>query len=288
MSKAHGLDKRLNPYRSDLAASYLRGEVDARKFVDRTDRQVQIGITPLLREPHAAAPQETELLFGEIFYVYEEKNGWAWGQAALDDYVGYVAADALGRKISEPTHMVAALRTFIYPRPDLKSRPVRPLTMNALVRVVAAEKNFSQIEGGGYIFSAHLAPLGAYVRDFVAAAEQYVGVPYLWGGRTSAGIDCSGLVQTSLARAGISALRDTDMQETVLGDPVSPPWNPDTLRRGDLIFWKGHCAIMLDETRIIHANATHMMVAVEPFETAARRIARTEGDITNVKRLTGV
>lgn len=285
MSKVKGPDPRLNPYRPDLAAAHLRGEVEAAHFAEGADMQVATPVAPILRRPQASAPMETQALFGETFRVYEEKDGWAWGQAALDDYVGYVEASALSKRSYKPTHSIAALRTFIFPEPDFKSRPVTALSMNAKIRVIGARGDYSEIERGGYVFTAHLAPAGAHVRDFVTVAEQFVGVPYLWGGRDSFGVDCSGLVQAALERAGISALRDTDLLEAALGEPLKEPVDLTRLRRGDLVFWKGHMGVMVDGLRLIHSNATHMRTVIEPLEIAAARIAKTEGDITSVKRL---
>lgn len=285
MSKTKGPDKRLNPYRPDLAAAHLRGEVEAKRFVEGTDMQVKMPVASLLKRPDRQAPMETQALFGETFRVYEQKGGWAWGQAALDDYVGYIEMDALVARPYKPSHIVAALRTFVYPDPDMKSRPRLSLSMNAKVRVVGARGSYSEIERGGYIFTAHLVPVGAYVRDYVGVAEEFVGVPYLWGGRDSLGVDCSGLVQMALERAGISALRDTDMLEAALGEKLKEPVDLSKLKRGDLIFWKGHIAIMVDGERMIHCNATHMRTVIEPLEIAAARIAKTDGPITSIKRL---
>lgn len=285
MTKMSGPDRRLNPYRDDLAAAHLRGEVKATRFVDGEDRQVKIPTTPLLRRPAVDAPMETQLLFGEVFRVYDEKDGWAWGQSAYDDYVGYVDEKALTPRVYRPTHTVAALRTFIYPQPDLKTRPATPLGMNAKLRVTGARGDFSEIERGGWVFTSHLAPIDAHVRDFVSVAEELRGTPYLWGGRDSIGLDCSGLVQAALERAGISSLRDTDMQEATLGERLPEPIDFTTLKRGDLVFWKGHVGIMLDGEHLIHANAHHMRVEAERLDIAMARIARTGGLVTSVKRL---
>jgi len=285
MSRTNEPDRRLNPYRDDLAAAYLRGEVKAARFVEGEDRQVKLPCVPLLRRPEAQSPMDTQLLFGEVFRVYEEKSGFAWGQSAYDDYVGYIDAKALASKPYKPTHSVAALRTFIYPRADLKSRPVTPLSMNAKLRVIAARSDFSEIDSGGWVFAAHLAPTGSFVRDFVSVAEELVGTPYLWGGRDTLGLDCSGLLQCALERAGISSLRDTDMQEATLGEALPEPLNFTTLARGDLVFWKGHVGIMCDATRMIHANGFHMRVEIEPLDIAMTRIARSAGHVTSIKRL---
>ena len=288
MNRERGPDRRLNPYRDDLAAAHLRGEVSAAQFAEGSNRQVVAPVLPLLRRPEAVAPMDTQLLFGEVFRVYEEKNGWAWGQATLDDYVGYVETKDLAPRPSMPTHTVAALRTFAYPKADLKTRPARPLPMNAKLRVTGARGNFSEIDRGGWVFTAHLAPIGTHVRDYVTVAEEFLGVPYLWGGRASTGLDCSGLVQAALERAGISSLRDTDMQEATLGEALPEPIDFTRLKRGDLVFWKGHVAIMVDAERMIHANAFHMMVAIERLDVAMSRIARSEaGHVTSIKRFSG-
>ena len=286
MSRERGPDHRLNAYRDDLAAAHLRGEVDAPRFVEGADRIVRAPVLPLLRRPEPAAPMDTQLLYGVTFRVYEEKNGWAWGQSLLDDYVGYVEAKELVSRPATPTHTVAALRTFIYPKPDLKTRPAIPLSMNAKLKITGARGNFSELDTGGWVFTAHLAAAGAHVRDFVAVAEEFTGVPYLWGGRDSMGLDCSGLVQMSLERAGIASLRDTDMQEATLGEALPEPIDFTKLARGDLVFWKGHVGIMVDAERMIHANAHHMRVAVERLDIAMSRIARSEaGHVTSIKRL---
>lgn len=285
MTRASGPDRRLNPYRDDLAAAHLRGEVKAARFAEGDDQQVKIPLTPLLQRPEHDAPMETQLLYGEVFRVYEEKSGWAWGQSAHDDYVGYVDLKALAPRLYRPTHTVAALRTFIYPHPDLKSRPATPLGLNAKVKITGARGDFSEIERGGWIFTNHLAPIDAHVRDFVSVTEELRGTPYLWGGRDSMGLDCSGLVQSALERAGISSLRDTDMQEATLGEALPEPIDFRTLKRGDLVFWKGHVGVMLDGEHLIHANAFHMRVEVERLDIAMSRIARSAGHVTSVKRL---
>ncbi|MBI1262079.1 MAG: peptidase P60 [Rhizobiales bacterium] len=285
MSRDGGPDRRLNPYREDLAAAHLRGEVKADCFVEGTDRQVIVPVAPLLRRAQPDAPMDTQLLFGEIFRVYEEEGGWAWGQSVLDDYVGYVDAKQLGSRPYRATHQVVALRSFIYPKPDLKTRPAIPLGMNAKLRVTGASGEYSELERGGWIFTAHIAPVGSHVRDYVAVAEEFLGVPYLWGGRDTMGMDCSGLVQLALERAGITSLRDTDMQEATLGEALPEPLDFTTLKRGDLVFWKGHVGIMVDDQRLIHANGHHMRVAIERLDIAMTRIARASGHVTSIKRL---
>jgi cell wall-associated NlpC family hydrolase len=153
------------------------------------------------------------------------------------------------------------------------------------VAVTAARGNFSQLSNSGWIFTDHLASIEEKEKDFVAVAERFIGVPYLWGGRESLGLDCSALVQTALERAGFHALRDSDMQEATLGEALPTPFDLTSLQRGDLIFWKGHVGIMQDGERFLHANATHMCTRSEPFLEAVARIAKTDGDITSIRRM---
>jgi cell wall-associated NlpC family hydrolase len=279
------LDKRLNPYRPDLAAAYLRGEVEADRFVDCENLQVTAPRAALLRRPQDASPMDTELLFGEQFRVYETRGEWCWGQSAQDDYVGYVRLSKLGLAQHVPTHRVVALRTFRYPDPDIKKRPVMPLSMNSKVTVLAAEGKFAEIAGGGYVVAAHLSKMDAYAADFVSVAEEFIGVPYLWGGRDARGLDCSGLVQMSLERCGVACLRDTDLQEMTLGERLPGPTDFGALKRGDLVFWRGHVGIMCDTETLLHANATHMRTVKEPLVEAVKRIEKSDGPITNINRL---
>lgn len=284
MSREH-LDPRTHAYRGDLAAVSLKGQVDAPEYAKGGRRQVMEGVTALRREPRHDAPLETELLFGEAVTVYDEREGWAWAQAESDCYVGYVSADALGQSAFEPTHRVGALRTFLYPAPDIKSPPLELLSMNALVAVERAEGRFAVLKDGRFAVAAHLAPLGEYEKDFVAVAERFLGTPYLWGGRTSIGLDCSALIQLALQSVGISCPRDTDMQEKSLGEALPDPNDQSAFRRGDLVFWKGHVGVMLDGKCILHANAHHMATAVEPVAEAITRIASAESPVTSVRRL---
>lgn len=285
MTKAQSLDKRLNPYRADLAAAYLRGEVEADRFVESQDFQVVAPRAPLLRRAEVYAPMDTELLFGETFRVYETEGDWCWGQSVHDDYVGYVASNSLQHPVAAVTHRVVSLRTFLYPEPDIKTRPAMPLSMNAKLSVSAAEGKFVELAGGGYVVSSHLSKIDTYATDFVAVAEEFLGVPYLWGGRDARGLDCSGLVQMSMERCGIACLRDTDLQEATLGERLPDPQNLSVLRRGDLIFWRGHVGIMSDPETLLHANATHMRTVKEPIVEAVRRIDKSDGSVTSIKRI---
>jgi len=270
-------DKRVTPVRPDLAAAHLKGTVDAPRYAEGEKFSVCAGRTGLRVRPSTDAAQDSELLFGEVFTVYDRAHGWAWGQAANDLYVGYVAEEALTAPFAAEAK-VSALLAPVFPAADLKT-PVRDfLPLNAAVPVLAREGDYVNV-GTGFVHRRHLA--AETQKDFVAIAERFLGVPYVWGGKTAAGLDCSGLIQTALQAVGKAAPRDTDMIEKALGDavPVSG------VRRGDLVFWKGHMGVMLDEKRLLHANAFHMAVAIEPLAEAIARIEKAAGPVTSVKRL---
>jgi len=278
-------DPRRNAYRRDLAAESLRGLVEAERYVRGELRQVGIPVLPLRRELRFDATLDTEILLGETVSVYDESEGWAWVQSARDGYVGYMPSEGLNRNIVAPTHRIAALRTYVYPEPDAKTPPLSLLSLNAFVTVAEPGGKFHALAGGGYVFAGHAVPVGDTARDYVAVAESFLGTPYLWGGRTSIGLDCSGLVQLSLEAAGHAAPRDADMQAAELGHAID--WRKDKLRRGDLVFWDGHVGIMTSETDFLHANAFHMAVEAEPFARARKRIKDVGYEVTCVRRLPG-
>jgi cell wall-associated NlpC family hydrolase len=276
------LDPRLNAFRPDLAAAALRGKVEAARFADGETYEVVHGQAPLRRAPVHDAPLETEALYGERVTVYEiDDEGWAWAQLSGDGYVGYLPAAALVRPGAAPTHKVVALRTLGFPGPDIKLPPFVALPLGAQVAVVREDRGFAVTAGGLYLPPRHLAPLASKQADFVAVAERFAGTPYLWGGKTTLGIDCSGLVQVSLQAAGVPCPRDTDMQEASFAQTVPLP----ELTRGDLIFWKGHVAIARDAQTIVHANAHHMMVAAEKTADAVARIAAAGSTVTSICRV---
>jgi cell wall-associated NlpC family hydrolase len=278
------LHPRLTPARPDLAARHLQGKVAAARFVDGEPREVIEAHVPLRRAPAPDAPLDTEALMGERVTVYETtEEGWAWGQLDGDGYVGFLPANGLGAPGPAPTHRVSALRTLVFPAPSFKLPPIGALPLGARLAVARTEGRFARTAAGGYVPAAHLAPAASREADFVAVAERFLGTPYLWGGKTSLGLDCSGLVQVALAACGLACPRDTDMQQVALGEPAAG----GARRRGDLIFWKGHVAIARDEGTMIHANAFHMAVAIEPIEQAIARIRATDGEVTCVRFVPG-
>jgi cell wall-associated NlpC family hydrolase len=277
-------DKRLTPARADLAAAHLKGQVDAPRYVEGAAAMVYVGRTSLRARPSDAAAQDSELLFGEGFTVYDRKDGWAWGQAVNDLYVGYVDEKALTRPFARQAR-ISALVAPVFEGPDLKRAVFDLLPMNSAVAVLKRDGDYVNIEDDLYVHQRHLAP--ETQKDFAAIAERFLGIPYVWGGRTWAGLDCSGLIQTALQAVGKTCPRDTDMQEKALGEAVAFERGDvaPKVRRGDMIFWKGHVGVMLDETRLLHANAFHMMVEVEPLSEAVARIAKIAGPVTSVRRL---
>jgi cell wall-associated NlpC family hydrolase len=274
-------DPRITPARPDLAARHLKGKVEAAQFVEGTAQEVIVGLAPLRKAPVPDSPMLTEALRGERVTIYEtDEEGWAWGQLVNDGYVGFLPAAALLAPGPAATHKIAVPRTFVFPGPDIKLPPVDALPMGATVAIARTQDSFA-VTAHGFIPARHVVPLAQNEPDFVAVAERFVGVPYLWGGKSSLGLDCSGLVQVALTAAGITCPRDSDMQENALGKTTSLAG----LQRGDLIFWKGHVAIALGRNSMIHANAHHMAVAVEPVGEALARIGASGSQVTSVRRL---
>ena len=282
-----GYDRRITPARPDLAAEHLRGVIAADCYVAGTPMRVDVAVLPMSPEPRRDVSIDTQAIFGEEIIVYERSvEGWSWGQLTRDGYVGYVSSNALSAQTGAPTHQVIELQTILYPGPDMKLPMEGILPLGAQVQVSEWRGDFAHVPFQGWIFAAHLAPLDHGLPDFVAVAERFLHVPYLWGGKSSNGIDCSGLVQVSLHAAGKVSPRDTDMQKAALGMPLAFDDDLKGLKRGDLVFWKGHVGIMQDSERLLHANGHHMLVASEPLRVARDRILqKSYGPITAIKRL---
>jgi hypothetical protein len=264
-----------------LAARHLEGRVTAARFVEGAEREVIDAQVPVREAPAPDAALMTEALMGERVTIYEfDDEGWAWGQLADDGYVGWLPANALTAPRDPPTHKVTALRTLVFPGPSIKLPPVAMPPLGSRITVIREQNRFA-VSPIGFIPSDHLAPLEERAADFVSVAQRFIGTPYLWGGKSNYGIDCSGFVQLSLNTCDIPCPRDSDMQENAVGTQI----DIGSLRRGDLVFWKGHVAIARDAATLIHANAFHMAVAAEPVVTAIARIAATGSHVTSVKRI---
>ena len=278
-------DPRLTPARGDLAAKHLEGRIAAERFVAGELREIAEPQTPVRRVPSPEAPLDTEALEGERVTVYEiSEEGWAWGQLASDGYVGYLSANALRPVGPALTHKVAAARTLVFPGPSIKLPPLCGLPLGARLAVARIAAPFAITTTGGCVPLQHLVPVDAIENDYVDVAERFLHAPYLWGGKTALGLDCSALVQVALSACGRSCPRDSDLQEKTLGAALAAPDLTDP-HRGDLMFWKGHVAIVRDRGTLIHANAFHMAVTVEPIAAAVERIAASGFQLTSVRRL---
>lgn len=267
------LDLRVNAFRPDLADSNLSALVKAERYVQPMMRQSLMGITPLLAKPEGSAVQVSQIRYGEFLDVFEQReDGFVWAQNRSDRYVGYLPPlHALSEKIADLTARINVLRTFLYPEPDIKSRPLDELTLGSFVSIEADEGKFFRV-ANGYVFADHVVKAEAALNaDYVFTAGRLLGTPYLWGGRTPQGIDCSGLVELALEMAGIDCPRDSDQQREAFGQPLPHHWRDVAWKRGDLVFFPGHVGIMTGPAHIIHASGHHMQVMVEPLaETMAR------------------
>lgn len=296
------LNSSLNAFRPDLADRRLEGKVEAERFVDGQIMRVRVPIAPLKRKPDPASGLDSQALLGELVRVFDQtEDGWAWVQLEQDGYVGYMPLGMLGPMAGEnsgdPTHWVSAPRTFVYPGPDLKFPAATFLSLGAGLRLGESVEtrgtiyrkclNLPTPSGEhGWIVEQHVREKTDKADDYVALAQGLIGSPYLWGGKSSLGLDCSGLVQLALECCGMECLRDASMQETSLGEDLDISNGIPELQRGDFIFWPGHIGIMTDADTLLHANGHHMAVAEEPFKAACERIAANEyGTVSGVRRL---
>ncbi|MCF6199840.1 MAG: NlpC/P60 family protein [Hyphomicrobiaceae bacterium] len=280
------LDRRTNAFRNDMAAEHLRDVVEAPHYVEGRVARVTAGAMGLHRGPDYDMPVETQIIFGDDVTVFDEQGNWAWVQNNRDGYVGYLPKGCLSSDMQQPTHKVIALSTFAYGKPDIKTPLPYKLFMNSRLRIVGEAGEFMKLADGRYLRKVHVGKLDDVADDFVSVAERYVEVPYLWGGRTADGLDCSGLVQLAYEFAGLSCPRDADMQMQLEGRDIDLG-GMEEMQRGDLIFWKGHVAIMVNDMLMLHANAHHMKVCIEGFHKVVSRVAfEGGGDLTAILRPT--
>lgn len=282
------LNPRLNAFRDDLADARLKGRVEASRFVSGKPAWIATPVADLRRGPKSDAGLDTQLVLGQPVSVFERTDGWAWVQSMDDGYVGYVEEKALTEAKSPGTHLVIAPRSFVYPGPDLRFPMVRALSMGSLVTVTGEAETrgtrYLMLADGSAMIARHLKAVAETAPDYVAVAEELLNTPYLWGGTSGFGIDCSGLVQLSMRISGMAAQRDSNMQEETLGEPLDPGPDYQNARRGDLVFWKGHVAIMTNETDMIHANGHTMLVSREGLKDAIARIGYLYGQPTSFRR----
>jgi len=268
------LDRRLNAFRPDLADRRLEGKVEAERFVDGELFHVAVPVARVHQAPDGSSGMDTQFLHGDHVRVFERSNGWAWVQAERDGYVGYVPDSSIDEGPFQATHVVCVPRTFVYPEPELKKPASMTHSLGAQVRVVEEVETrgnrYGMLEDGRAIFLRHLRPIDSHADDYVSVAEMLIHTPYLWGGCSGFGIDCSGLVQLAMRMTGRTVIRDTDMQMTSIGTPLDS--DLEELQRGDLVFWPGHVAIVTRPGEIVHANGFSMTVAIEPLDQAITRV----------------
>ena len=278
------LDPRTTPSRGDVAAAHLEGQVQAERFVEPVDWQCRIPAAPIRRGPSSDAAVDDQVLCGEVFAVVDESDGWGWGFSRAGGYVGWVELAGFSSGLLQPDRRISVLRTYAFSRPDIKSAPNALLSLNALIHSGERRGRFVEAKGMGWVIEAHTAALDEHAGDFVAVAEAFLGAPYLWGGKESLGLDCSGLTQMALRAAGLDVPRDTDMQEARLKSIWREVTDDPDRERGDIVFWPGHVGIMTDSEHLLHANASSMDCTLEPFAEAETRIRDQENPVRTIVR----
>lgn len=274
-------DARTTAARPDLAARWLEGLVPAARYVDAQPMVCASPVSGIRGGPSDTSEQHDQLLFGEVFHALEIQGDWAWGQAPRDGYVGWVRAADLAPNGPAPTHRIAATLAHAYAEPDVRSPAAGPFVLGSLVAEAAREGRFLKGAGAGWFVLEALSPIGRFETDPVAVAERLSGAPYLWGGRSSLGVDCSGLIQQALYACGRACPRDSDQQARGLGRPI----RPDEFGRGDLVFWRGHVALGLSPDRVLHANSAAMAVSVDALDEVLARNRSVYGEPTAWRRL---
>lgn len=285
MNKQARLDPRLNAFRGDLADKRLQGLIHVSRFTDGHERQIVHPVADIHQQANEKSAMTSQLLYGQKVQVFEEADGWLWVQSLDDGYVGYIKQKLVGEIDKGATHRVVQPRTFIYFDSDLRSPVKYCLSLGSLVcvegRVDVRGNAYALLADGGAIIMNHVKPIASVATDYVKVAETLVATPYRWGGVSAFGIDCSGLVQLAMRICGRLVLRDSDMQLATLGRDLA---GPEFLKKGDLIFWRGHVAIMVDNQNIIHANGASMDVRIEPLAVATERLAQCHNQPLGFKR----
>lgn len=280
-------DERLLPVRDGTAASWLRGTVPVNKYAEGKPVHVTAPVCVVKRKPDDSALIDTQLLYGEDFIAYGEQENWLWGQSPRDYYVGWVRKNHVTMGLSDATHQIMSRGTFLYSDADIKSQPIMKIPMASQVTVIGSQTtrgvDYLQTKEG-WLVKKHVRTLGKNARDFVMVGESMIGMTYLWAGRSTFGMDCSGLVQTALQLAGIAVLRDSDMQEATIGEAVDIRPDLSGLKRGDLVFWPGHVGMMRDRETLLHANGHTMTVFSEPLVDAVERVAYLYGQPRAIRR----
>ncbi len=282
------MDRRITPVRNDLAADWLRDKFKAERYAAGEPCTVIRDGAPLHFSPERSATMESQLIHGEVFQVYEQRDGWCWGQNLTDNYVGYVPAVDLAADLPAPDHQVAALHCHLYTEPDLKRPTAGIISMSARVKIIDIDGKFCRIASGYWLHSRHLVSLDYNTQDLIGTAVKFIGVPYLWGGRTAQGLDCSSLVQITMAMAGIPAPRDSDLQEAGLGTPVAMdnPRDFSRIEEGDLVFFPGHVGLFVNDWRFLHASAFDMQVSLHGFSDVLDRANSDNAGVTSIRRVT--
>ncbi len=269
------MDRRDFRCNGSVAHASLKGQVDGVAFVDGQAQSVAVSVADLLVAPNGAL--DRQLIYGERFCVLDYQDGFAFGFAVPSGFVGYVRQDQLQDQAA-PTHRVVTLGAHIYPTRSIKTTPVMALPFGAVIQASDQADGFWRV-GDGYIPAQQVQEIDTHEDDTAATALRFLGVPYLWGGDSNWGLDCSGLVHAALRAAGRDCPRDSDQQEAFFAPADGPA------QRGDLVFWKGHVGMMVDRDTLVHANGHHMATTLEPLDVVKARIMQSEGkEVTSIRR----